>query len=61
MTTIKIERKIISAVWKELDEMKKLGVTIPKMAFVIAANESTSLSAESASVRDIADLCVNLG
>jgi hypothetical protein len=48
-------------VWKELDEMKKLGVFIPKMAFIIAANESTNLSADGASIRDIADLCVNLG
>jgi hypothetical protein len=58
---VAIDRKIIAAVWKELDEMKKLGVFIPKMAFVIAANEATNLSADGASVSDIASLCVNLG
>jgi hypothetical protein len=58
---VKIDKTVVARVWRELDEMKKLGVFIPKMAFVVAGNEATNLHADGASIRDIADLCVNLG
>jgi hypothetical protein len=58
---MKIDKAVVSKVWAELDALKSLGVTIPKFSYVIAGSEATDLHANGASVREIADLCVNLG
>jgi hypothetical protein len=58
---IMIDKAVVQKVWRELDEMKKLGVAVPKFSYVVAGQEATSLHGNGASISDIADLCLTLG
>jgi hypothetical protein len=61
MTTVKIDRELVAKVWRELDELKKLGIAVPRHAYVVAGSEATAFFEGGMSITAISDLCISLG
>ena len=56
----KVRQVLVAAqVHKELTELKKLGIRVPKKAFEVATREAAEFVANGMSVSEIADLCIN--
>ena len=51
---------IIEEVKKEMDEMKKIGMRVPKKAYTIAERDADELRQGGMRISEIADLCIQL-
>jgi hypothetical protein len=58
---IRIDKTIVEKVWRELDELKKLGVVVPKFSYVVAGQEATAFYEGGMTISAISDLCLTLG
>jgi hypothetical protein len=59
--TIKIDQEVVQKIWSELRELEKIGVAVPKHAYVVAGQEGTAFFESGMSITTISDLCISLG
>jgi hypothetical protein len=58
---VKIDKAVVQKGWRELDELKKVGVAVSRHAYVVAGSEATAFYKNGMTITAISDLCISLG